>query len=134
VTGKKANKETGDLGEKIACNYLKNKGFSIIERNYWRKWGELDIVSRGTGGKVHFIEVKSVSHGTKEELDREVTRATWRPEEQVHQFKLHQIHKAVETWLSDHNYMGDWQIDVIAVRLVPREKHAVVKYIENITV
>lgn len=141
MTDKSKTKEIGDLGERIACNFLKNKGFSILERNYWRKWGELDIVARrrqGYGGQaqevVHFIEVKTVSHETKADLDREVTRATWRPEEQVHQFKLHQIHKAVETWLAEHNYFGDWQIDVVAVRLVPREKHAVVKYLENITV
>jgi len=145
VVDKKRTKEIGDLGESIACKFLKNKGFLIIQRNYWRKWGELDIVARGTDQKVHFIEVKTVSHETKEDLGREVTRVTspnlggraggaWRPEEMVHEFKLHQIHKAVETWLADHNYLGDWQIDVIAVRLVPREKHAVVKYIENITV
>lgn len=146
MVGKQRNKEIGDLGETIACNFLKNKGFSILERNYWRKWGELDIVAlrrQGYGGQaremVHFVEVKTVSHETKADLDREVTRlsarsdGSWRPEEQVHQFKLHQIHKAVETWLAEHNYFGDWQIDVVAVRLVPREKHAVVKYLENIT-
>ena len=111
-----------------------------MERNYWRKWGELDVVARGTSKEVHFIEVKTVSHETKADLDREVTRlsarsdGSWRPEEQVHQFKLHQIHKAVETWLAEHNFMGDWKIDVVAVRLVPREKFASVKYIENITV
>ena len=134
MADKKRNREIGNLGETIACDFLKNKGFSILERNYWRKWGELDIVARETSGKVHFIEVKTVSHETKADLDREVTRATWRPEEQVHQFKLHQIHKAVETWLAEHNYQDDWQIDVIAVRVVPHEKHGVVKYIENITV
>jgi len=137
------NKTIGQLGESLACKYLVNRGLKIIERNYWRKWGELDVVARETSGKVHFVEVKSVSHETKVDLEREVTRLsasrpqqadeTWRPEEQVHQFKLHQIQKAVHTWLSDHNYEGDWQIDVIAIRMVPREKYATVKYIENVT-
>jgi hypothetical protein len=32
----------------------------------------------------------------------------------------------------DNNYDGEWQIDVLAVRIVPREKYATVKYLENI--
>jgi putative endonuclease len=142
---KQQNKVIGQLGETIASKFLVNKGFTIIERNYWRKWGELDLVARATvslsqgsvlgdtPGKVHFVEVKTVSYETKHDLEEAVSRGTWRPEEQVHQFKLHQIHKALETWIADHKYAGDWQIDVITVRVVPRERFATVKHIENIT-
>ncbi len=126
------NKQTGNLGETIAAKYLTNKAFTIIERNYWRKWGELDLVARETNGKVHFVEVKTVSYETRVELEEAVSWNSWRPEEQVHQFKLHQIHKALETWIADNNYEGDWQVDVIAVRLVPRERYASVKHIENV--
>ena len=134
MTDKKLkNKETGDLGERVACKYLKTKGLTILERNYLKKWGEVDIVARETG-KVHFIEVKTVSYETKDALDKAVSHGTWRPEEQVHEFKLHQIHKALETWISENSYKGDWQIDVVAIRLVTREKYASVNYIENIIV
>lgn len=34
----------GRAGEDIACKYLQNKGYKIIERNFRRKWGEIDIV------------------------------------------------------------------------------------------
>lgn len=129
---KRKNKEIGDLGEQIACKYLKDRGYRIREQNYWRKWGEIDIVAK-KGDVVRFIEVKTVSHETRGELEQAVLRGTWRPEEQVHQFKLHQIHKAVETWLSEHNYEGAWQIDVLAIRIVPRETYAKVNFIENIT-
>lgn len=129
---KSKTKEIGDLGEAIAVKYLVNKGFSILEQNYWRKWGELDIVARETNGMVHFVEVKTVSYETKALLEEAVSRGTWKPEEQVHQFKLHQIYKALETWIADKQYKGDWQIDVVAVRVVPRERFASVKYIENI--
>jgi len=129
---KENNKETGKLGEDIAAKYLINKGFEIIERNYWRKWGELDLVARETSGRIHFVEVKAVSYETRVELEEAVSWGTWRPEEQVHQFKLHQIHKALETWINNHNYEGDWQVDVITVRLVPRERYASVKHIENV--
>ena len=134
MTDKKLkNKETGDLGERVACKYLKTKGLTILERNFLKKWGEVDIVARETG-KVHFIEVKTVSYETKDALDKAVSHGTWRPEEQVHEFKLHQIHKALETWISENSYKGDWQIDVVAIRLVTREKYASVNYIENIIV
>ena len=54
----------GDLGENIACSFLEKRGFEIIERNYLRKWGEIDIVTK-KGGVVRFIEVKSgVTRGT----------------------------------------------------------------------
>ena len=49
----------GDLGEGIVCNYLKNKGFKVIDRNYWKPWGEIDIVVTKRG-KIHFIEVKTL--------------------------------------------------------------------------
>lgn len=133
ATTSKNTKQTGDLGEQVACDYLTKLGYIILERNYLKKWGEIDIVAQ-KGELVHFIEVKTVSHGTKGELEHAVSHETWRPEEQVHQFKLRQIAKALETWISENNYNGEWQIDVLAIRIVPCETYATVDYIENITV
>jgi len=132
MASKKQNKQIGNLGEQLAANYLKKQGFSILNRNYLKKWGEIDIVARGTNKKVHFVEVKTVSHETREDLEDSVSRETWRPEEQVHERKLHQIHKAIESWLSEYHYEGDWQTDVLAVRMVPREKFATVNLIEDV--
>jgi len=131
VNKKQHNKVTGDLGERIAETYLINKGFRIIERNYWRKWGEIDVVAEKED-VIHFIEVKTVSYETKAQLLHAVSHETWRPEEQVHSFKLGQIHKALETWLADNCCTKEWQIDVAAVRVVPRETYATVKFIDNI--
>jgi len=131
VAKKQNNKKIGNLGEQIVVNYLKNKDFVILEKNYWRKWGEIDVIAK-KNNVVHFVEVKTVSHETKAQLQDAVRHGTWRPEEQVHQFKLHQIHKALETWIGDTNYEGDWQIDVAAVRIVPHETYATVKFIDNV--
>lgn len=57
---KTQKQKIGDLGEGIACNYLRGKGFEIIERNYWKPWGEIDIVAEKQG-ITYFIEVKTVS-------------------------------------------------------------------------
>lgn len=128
---KAKNKEIGKIGEDIAEKYLKNKDFQILARNYLKKWGEIDIVTRRTD-KIHFIEVKTVSYETKIELDLAVTRRTWRPEENVHAYKLRKLNRAIESWLMENKCDLDWQIDVVAVRIVPREKYVTLKYLPNI--
>ena len=50
--------EKGKTGEDIACKYLTEKGYLIIERNYRGKRGEIDIIARD-GNVFVFIEVKS---------------------------------------------------------------------------
>ena len=51
----------GQTGEDIACTFLKENGFEVLDRNYSKKWGEIDIVAEYMG-IVHFFEVKSVTH------------------------------------------------------------------------
>jgi len=131
LSKKTGNKEIGALGEKIAGNYLINKGFEVIQYNYLKKWGEIDIVARRTD-KIHFIEVKTVSYETKLQLTVAVTRRTWRPEENVHAHKIKKLSRAIESWIMEKKWDKEWQIDVIAVRIVPREKFASIKYIPNI--
>lgn len=123
----------GGYGEEIAVRYLKKHGFTIINQNYLKKWGEIDVVARGTV-KIHFVEVKTVSYETKQHLQSAVTHGTWRPEENVHLWKIKKLSRAIESWLMECDYEGEWQIDVIAVRIVTREKYATVKYIPNIII
>lgn len=124
--------EIGKIGEEIAENWLIQKGFTIIECNYLRKWGEIDIVSHGTTGKIHFVEVKAVSYETKAYLDYAVSHGTWRPEENVHKAKQQRFKRAIQTWLLEHKYAGEWQIDIIAIRMVPREKYCRVMLLDNV--
>lgn len=123
--------QIGGYGEEIAINYLKKHGFEILTVNYLKKWGEIDIVARETG-MTRFIEVKSVSYGTKNQLKAAISHGTYRPEENVHFKKIQRLNRAIESWIAEHNYKGDWEIDVIAVRMVPRERYASVKYIRNV--
>lgn len=122
---------TGSLGEQIALQHLLNKGYTLIQKNYWKKWGEIDLIL-DKSGVIHFVEVKSVSYETKEELLHAVTHETWRPEEQVHSAKLKKLGRTVETWLIEQKEEFEWQLDVAAVRMVPRETYASVNILENI--
>ncbi len=133
ATGSKKNtKKIGDLGEKIAQKYLHDSGFVIVGTNFWRKWGEIDIIAKDKQGVLRFVEVKSVSYETITDLEYAVTHETWQPEEQVHARKLRQIEKTIASWITEQSYDGLWQIDVLAVKMVIPEKYASVSFIENV--
>lgn len=52
------NKETGNLGEEIAENFLIESGYTILDKNFRCKIGEIDIIAR-EGNYICFIEVKT---------------------------------------------------------------------------
>ena len=52
------NKELGNLGENIACDYIKDLGYEIIDRNFRSKKGEIDIISY-KNNMIIFTEVKT---------------------------------------------------------------------------
>jgi len=51
-------KNLGDWGEDLACDFLRRRGFEIVERNFHTTVGEIDIVAR-KGGDYYFVEVKT---------------------------------------------------------------------------
>jgi putative endonuclease len=132
------SQKTGELGEDLAVKYLKNKGFTIIERNFTRKWGEIDIISRKKD-IIHFVEVKSVSCETFGKL---FSYGGMRPEENMHPVKLKKFCRTVEGFLAfdASNYIADfgknrelsWQLDLLCVYMDRENKKAKVKVIGNI--
>jgi putative endonuclease len=51
------NREEGLLGEEIAIETLKGKGYKVVERNHRNRLGEIDVIAE-EGGCLVFIEVK----------------------------------------------------------------------------
>jgi len=49
---------TGQTGEDLAVCYLENQGYTIVERNYRMRMGEIDIIARD-GESLVFVEVKT---------------------------------------------------------------------------
>lgn len=49
----------GDLAEKIAAEYLDEKGYRILEKNWRCRFGEIDIVAESEAGVLVFVEVRS---------------------------------------------------------------------------
>lgn len=126
-------KSVGQLGEDLAAHYLSSLGHTILERNFLKRFGEIDIISQ-IDKTVHFNEVKTVSYETKQKLEWAVSHETWRPEEMVHKHKFHQIEKASQAWLTETSFMGNVQINVIAIRVVPRETFYTVNFIDNVII
>jgi putative endonuclease len=112
-------RKLGDQGEKLVSEYLEHKDFKILERNYLRKWGELDIVAV-KNGVIHFIEVKSVS---RESCDGDVNHETsdsYRPEDNVHPWKAKRLRRVIQTYLlecSGSDGELEWQFDLAVVFL-----------------
>ena len=94
------NKEKGNLGESIACKYLTRRGFEIIERNYWQKCGEIDIIAKNKS-LTHFIEVKSVSCEIKLDSVTHKTVDFYRPEDNLHTWKLERLAKTIQVYLAE---------------------------------
>ncbi len=144
-------RKTGDLGENIACKFLVKRGFEIVEQNYNKKWGEIDIIAR-KGQKLHFVEVKSVTCENLEYKMRNVPHLaggalaksaeldTYRPEDNLHPRKLQRLSRVIQTYLlgykgnRDVTHETDWQFDVAVVYLDIKGMKAKVNYMEDIII
>lgn len=113
---------TGKLGENIAVKYLENHGYSVLERNYRKPWGEIDIVAQQSHELV-FCEVKTQNQ-----------KLEWRPEENVTRHKKHQLSRIIITYLKEHKISEnqDWRIDVLAIKLDFETQNAQIEHIQNI--
>ncbi len=127
-----SHNEVGRMGEKTACMFLMKRGFDIVEQNYWKKWGEIDIIARNKG-KVHFVEVKTVSRENIRDVSHE-TLDEYRPEENIHHEKLKRLSRVIQTYLLEKSYEGEWQFDVVAVFLDIKNREARCRYIENVVI
>jgi putative endonuclease len=127
---KQNTREIGNYGEEIACIYLNKLGYFIQDRNYNRKWGELDIVAV-KDNIIHFIEVKSVSLSVCEKWE---SAEKHRPEENVHRYKVLKIKKMILCYVEEkrQNSEEDFAFHVICVYLNFVSRKAKIKIIENI--
>ena len=126
------NLKIGQIGEDIACKFLVKQGFSVIEQNYQKKWGEIDIIAK-KGETLHFVEVKTVSRENVKDLKEEVDG--FQPEENVHPRKLKRMSRVIQTYLIEKKVEEEeWQFDVLVVFLDMENKQARVRVTENVII
>ncbi len=153
---KQSNIKIGVLGEELACEYLKINKYAIIDRNFRRKYGEIDIIAK-KGGVLVFFEVKALKmrqiNSASNLDDFQEDRLT--PEDNLTASKLRKLRKICEMFAVKHPELVDeakgWQIDLLAIifsddfKLLPanpvgegyrlltiKGKHCLIKHYENI--
>ena len=134
--------EIGRIGEDLACEYLKNKGFQIIERNFRKPWGEIDIIAKEKNGALVFVEVKTMRQFGNAELlpnydenaiNPEIIRyarqlpqmslrdrAKLRPEDNLTKAKLTKLQRTASLYAGTYPKLineSGWRIDLIAIAL-----------------
>ena len=57
-----ARRALGAAAERVASAYLSARGYTIIERNRRRRWGEADIIAEATDGSLVVVEVRARSN------------------------------------------------------------------------
>jgi len=124
--------KTGEIGENIAVKFLMKHGFSILERNYTKKWGEIDIVAEKTN-KLYFIEVKSVIQPVLHNVSQE-TLDQYKPEDNMHPWKLKRLSRTIQTFLLSKKMAEEkeWQVDLLVIFLSIKDKKARVKVVSDI--
>lgn len=107
----------GQIGEDCACEWLKNNGYSVVDRNYLKKWGEIDIVAK-KGGIIHFVEVKSVSRSIND-VTHVTSNSDYRAEDNMHPWKLERLGRVIQSYMLDKNVSDetDWQLDLVTVEI-----------------
>lgn len=124
------NQKIGTLGEDIACNFIKKKKYKILERNYRRKWGELDIIALAPDKTLVFFEVKTLRF-----LD-DYPNSGLKPEDQLTRDKLKKIQRIAYGYANGHpklisNNRG-WRIDLIAIDIKEDQLYGEPRCYENI--
>jgi putative endonuclease len=112
--------DVGARGEKLAADYLKKRGYKIIQRNFRCREGEIDIIAQ-KGECLVFVEVrtkKNTAFGT--------------PEESVTLSKREKLISLADAYLQAYDKPPQsWRIDVVAVELGPNNKVLRLEHIEN---
>ena len=115
-----SKKQTGDAGEDYCAKYLKKHGYKILDRNYKKPFGEIDIVAFKKG-MLCFVEVKT-------RHDQSLTRAY----EAVDYRKQQRIIKAAQAYLNENHAEYQCRFDVCEVYIVKDTlKVTEINYIEN---
>ncbi|HEY8401970.1 MAG TPA: YraN family protein [Cytophagaceae bacterium] len=97
------NIETGKRGELLAYNYLTEKGYRVVEKNYRFGRGEIDLIAEKDGLLV-FIEVKYRS-----------SDAFGYPEEAVGEKKASKVVSTANHYVFETEWKKDIRFDILAI-------------------
>jgi len=111
----------GQKGEAMASTFLKEQGYTILERNYRTPYGEIDIIAR-QADTIVFVEVKTRASST-----------FGPPEISITHRKAEHMRSAAEYYIQQHPELNnDWRIDVLALQLKTDATAPKIDHFENV--
>jgi len=94
----------GKIGENLASLFLRKSGYDILERNFYSRYGEIDIIG-AKGDLILFVEVKYRKNDRHSAPSMAVNRA-----------KQEKIKKTALKYISDNQISDkDFRFDIIEV-------------------
>ena len=113
-------KQIGASGEALAVNFLKNKKFKVISRNFHSCYGEIDIIAIDEDELV-FVEVKTRASNIETALSS------------ISRSKQKKLFKTAATFLASHQQYEDWftRFDVIIIINAENTKERKIKHLKN---
>lgn len=127
--------QLGELGEKIAKDYLINKGFDILARNWiqkmgsGRKFGEIDIIAE-KDDVIRFVEVKTIKQPRNMPFSFNMGIT---PEQRVNYKKQRKLRALAQIWLNQSKEFAgaEFQIDIISIIINLDARKAKILYFQN---
>ncbi|MDT0122253.1 YraN family protein [Paenibacillus sp. RRE4] len=120
-SGKLTRQQKGKLGEEEACRWLVKQGYSILQRNWRCRSGEVDIIAAREELLI-FVEVRS----------RSFNSGFGTPQESVDQRKMQQVRSTAAVYLQmNGEYTRQIRFDVIAVMMNHFGDIMSINHIEN---
>lgn len=110
-------RKIGNKGEELVAGYLAEQGYSIKERNYYSRYGEIDIVAK-KDDTLAFVEVKSRKMGS-------MVSGGWN----VGKSKQQKIIKTALVYISENNIQLQPRFDVALV--INNKGESCIDYLEN---
>jgi len=115
----------GSFGEDKAAAYLQDSHYQIIQRNFQRKWGEIDIIAKDKKTKeIVFVEVKTRQLNCDYSLN---------PEEALTSKKVRRLKRAFLSYLSQYNLEDKpWRFDFIAIEIDNFKEKSIIRHYKDI--
>ncbi len=150
-------KNKGSRGETIACEYLENLGYKILNKNKSTKFGELDIISESKDKTMVFVEVKTIYTKNDGELKSLATCSqesgnkvdklgkVWQntskiadylsPEDHMSKSKIIKTKRMAQWYFNQYpdTSIKNYQIDLIAIEITDNKNNILIRHYKNIT-
>jgi putative endonuclease len=123
------NNQIGKMGEEKACKFLIKNKYNLLERNYWQKFGEIDIIARAPDQTLVFIEVKTLL------IKNRIWEERRSPEDNFTTHKYEKVKRMCEFFAARYEALIDdergWRLDLVAIEFFD-DGRFLIRHYENV--